>query len=95
MDTVPRKPSEEDVSRALKHAKEASDPNSIDYQMGQVLLYLNDRCKHLEEIHTHAKRYLRSGLPESEHTQLKRAIDMMRRYDELSTHANKTNFGLE
>ncbi len=60
------------------------------YRLAHAVLYLNERCRLLEEVYRRAEEYLRFGMEERELTALRLAVEKMRRYRDEEADALAT-----
>ena len=70
------KPSDAELKEALSEAeriRSSGDPKHI----SKCLLFLHHRNSMLEKIAEHTERFLRFGMPEDEHAQLRRLLDQL------------------
>ncbi len=73
------KPSDTELKDALLEAEKTRLTGDDPHHLGKCLLFLHRRNVMLEEVAEHAERFLRFGLQEDEHAQLRRLLDHLRR----------------
>ena len=88
------KPSEAELKAALSEAERlriaGDDPNFV----AKSLLYLHYRNEMLETVAEHAERFLRFGMPEDEHAQLRLLLDQLRKETERESGQDPDVLGL-
>lgn len=93
-DTTMGKPTEEEFAQALAEAKRMREQAEDTHYVARALLNLNYRNESLVRVLHAAEAYLRSGMAETEHTQLIRAIEQARAVDERCGHKEPAALGL-
>lgn len=76
-----QKPSQDELNQALDLARAMREKDKDKYNLGHVLLYLEERNKLLEDVRVKADYYLRFGMGTRELTALRRAVDQMHELD--------------
>ena len=93
-DTTMGKPTEEEFAQALAEAKRMREQGEDAHCVAKALLNLNYRNESLVRVLHAAEAYLHSGLAETEHTQLIRAIEQARAVDERGSYKEPAALGL-
>ena len=88
------KPTESQLEQALAEAKRMREQGEDPHYVAKALLHLNYRLNFLDRVLHAAEAYLRSGLAETEHTQLLRAIAQVRAVDDRGSHEESAALGL-
>lgn len=88
------KPSNEELKEALSEAEKNRLTGDDPCHLGKCLLFLHRRNVMLEEVAEHAERFLRFGLQEDEHAQLRRLLDHLRRETQREAGQDPEQFGL-
>jgi CBS domain-containing protein len=90
-----RKPTDEEYRTALRTAQvlhvEARDPRHV----GKALLYLDQRCAHLEKVLELADRFLLTGQDEHTHALLLKAIHAAKGVEERATGQARVPFAIQ
>ena len=76
-----KKPEQQQIDKVARLAQALYEQGKDKYGIAQVLLYLLERNKKLEDLRDKAEYYVRFGMGESELTALRRALDKMREED--------------
>ncbi len=88
------KPTEEELSTALKMAGQMRDKNIDPFFIAKALLSHNYRIKYLEEILQSADRYINRGMSEQEKTRLIRTIEKIKDAESFTSGKGRDSFGL-
>jgi len=88
------KPTEEELSTALKMAGQMRDKNIDPFFIAKSLLSHNYRIKYLEEILQAADRYINRGMSEQEKTHLIRTIEKVKDAESFTSGRGRDSFGL-
>lgn len=88
------KPTEEELSTALKMAGQMRDKNIDPFFIAKALLSHNYRIKYLEEILQAADRYINRGMSEQEKTHLIRTIEKIKDAESFTSGKGRDSFGL-
>jgi hypothetical protein len=88
------KPTEEELSTALKMAGQMRDKNIDPFFIAKSLLSHNYRIKYLEEILQAADRYINRGMSEQEKTHLIRTIEKVKDAESFTSGRSRDSFGL-
>ncbi|HEB86121.1 MAG TPA: hypothetical protein ENI68_03770 [Gammaproteobacteria bacterium] len=83
------RPTEEELTRALKSAKLMREKDNDPFHLGKTLLHYHARIRFLEEVKNSAEAYLHSGLSDSRHRRLLQAIECL--HQEERRQANREN----
>lgn len=89
-----KKPSDAELKEALSEAEKIRVIGDDPYHLSKSLLYLHSRNGMLEEVAAHAERFLRFGLPEDEHAQLRRLLDHLLKETRREAGQDPEHFGL-
>jgi hypothetical protein len=73
------KPTEAELEMAIVAAERMFETGSDDHHLAKSLLYLYQRLQKVERVRQAAENYLHSGLEESRHAELSRAIEAARK----------------
>ena len=92
---VPKKPSREEMARALTAAQAMRAQGQDGEFVAHALLYCEHWMRTLDRVRHAAERYLHSGMAEHEHSDLVRALAAARKADLASSHEAPERFGLE
>ena len=87
------KPTEEEHRAAfakIEEIREAGDPDHV----AKTMAYLQYRVEILENLVTHAKRYVQFGLDEHEHSMMIKAVDRLREFDAKQSGEEPEEMGL-
>jgi len=87
------KPSDEEHKAAfamIEEIREAGDPDHV----AKTMAYLQYRVEILENLATHAKRYVQFGLDEREHSMMIKAVDRLREFDSKQSGEEPEEMGL-
>ncbi|NCF09703.1 MAG: hypothetical protein GWP66_03375 [Gammaproteobacteria bacterium] len=87
------KPTEEELAAAFAVAnkmREEGDPDHVH----KVLAYLLYRTEILENLTTHAVRYVKFGMDEHEHSLMIKAVDRLREFDTHQSGEESEEMGL-
>ena len=87
------KPSEEDLTQALKAAEQLREHEDLQH-LGHALLYLQRRNRLLEEVFEHAMLFVQFGLDEFEHKKLVKAIEAAREQEAKEIDEEYEELGL-
>ncbi|MDJ0807447.1 MAG: hypothetical protein QNJ78_11510 [Gammaproteobacteria bacterium] len=90
-----QKPTQADIHEALAAAQELLGRTGPAEALGHYLLYLHDRNHNLEAIAEVAERFIRFGLPETEHARLVALLETLREETRTETDKDTGEFGLE
>ena len=88
------KPTEAELKTALSEAERLRVAGEDPHFLVKSLLYLHHRNEMLETVAEHAERFLRFGLPEDEHAQLRRLLDQLREETQRESDEDPETFGL-
>jgi hypothetical protein len=88
------KPTEEEFGEALKEAQRMREQGEDPHHVAKALLNLNYQSGFLIGVLQAAENYLQSGMAESEHTQLVKALEKVRAADDLGAHRERPALGL-
>ena len=88
------KPTEQELKMALDHAEYLRESGQDAHYLGKALMNCNYQMGFLLEVFHAAERYLQSGMDESAHTKLLRAIEKAREIDDYTSHREHTDLGL-
>ena len=88
------KPTEQELDTALTEAKRLRESGEDAHLLGKALLNCHYQNSILLEVLHAAEHYLHSGMAETEHTRLLRAIDKARQADNRSAHREQETIGL-
>ena len=88
------KPTEAELKEALSEAEKLRITDDDPHHLSKCLLFLHYRIGMLEEVATHAERFLRFGLQEDEHAQLRRLLDHLLKETQREVTQNPEQFGL-
>ena len=88
------KPTAEELSHALQEAQRMREQGEDPHHVAKALLNLNYQTDFLLGVLTAAEAYLKSGLAETEHTRLIKAIENARAVDDLGAHRERPSLGL-
>lgn len=88
------KPTEQELNMALEHAKHLRETGQDTYYLAKTLLNCNYQMSYLVEVLNAAERFLQSGMDESEHSRLVKAIETARKVDDYSAHREHPELGL-
>jgi len=88
------KPTEEELTAALKMAAQMRDKNIDPFFIAKALLSHNYRIKYLEEILHAADRYINRGMSEQEKTHLIRTIEKIKDAESFTSGKGRDSFGL-
>ncbi|MEJ2142097.1 MAG: hypothetical protein P8Y24_07030 [Gammaproteobacteria bacterium] len=88
------KPTEQELIMALDQAKYLRESGQDTHFLGKALLNCNYQMGVLLEVLHAAQHYLHSGMDETEHNRLLRAIEKARQVDEFVSHREHTDLGL-
>ncbi len=89
------KPTNIELSIALKKAKELKEKGEDEDFLGKALLNHNYRLKYLEEVLTAADRYMNHGMAEHERMVLLRKIELAKEAEYRTAGEEHEDFGLE
>ena len=89
------KPSEEELSIALKMAEHMRDKEIDPFFIAKALLSHNYRMRYLEEVMKLADLYINHGMAEHDRTRLIRSIDKAKDAESYTTSTERDSFGLE
>jgi uncharacterized protein YbgA (DUF1722 family) len=84
-----KKPDETIMLQAVSLAKAMREKGKDQFHLAQVLLYLSERTRVLEEVLMHADYFLRFGMAERELTELRRLVEKIR--EEESRHGSDSS----
>jgi hypothetical protein len=88
------KPTNQQRETALTEAKRLRESGEDAHFLGKTLLNCHYQNQFLLDVLHAAEHYLHSGMAESEHTRLLRAIDKARQADDRSAHREAETVGL-
>ncbi len=88
------KPSDAELKEALSEAEKSRLTGDDPYHLSKCLLFLHHRNGMLEEVVEHAERFLRFGLQEDEHAQLRLLLDHLLRETRREAAQDPEQFGL-
>lgn len=88
------KPSEQELTMALDQAKYLRESGQDTHFLGKALLNCNYQMGYLLDVFHAAELFLKSGMDESEHTRLLKAIEKARQVEDYATHREHTDLGL-
>jgi len=88
------RPTEAELKAALAEAARMREQDDDPHHIAKALLNCHYMQGILEQVLRAAEEYLRSGLAESEHRRLERAIDKARRAGDRSAHVERPALGL-
>lgn len=88
------KPTEEELAGALKEAQRMREQGEDPLHLAKALLNMNYQNEFLLGVLRAAENYLNSGMAETEHTALLKAIEKARGVDDLGTHRERPALGL-
>ncbi len=80
------KPTEQELTTAIEQAKHLRETGQDEHFVGKALLNCNYQMGYLLEVFHAAEHYLHSGMSETEHTRLLKAIEKARQVGEYSVH---------
>ena len=89
------KPTNIELSIALKKAQELKEKGEDEDFLGKALLNHNYRLKYLEEVLTAADRYMNHGMAEHERMVLLRKIELAKEAEYRTAGEEHEDFGLE
>ena len=88
------KPSEDELLMALDHAKYLRESGQDEHCLAKVVLNYNYQIGYLLNVLHCVERYLQSGMSETLHSHLIKAIEEARRIDDYSSHREHQDLGL-
>jgi hypothetical protein len=88
------KPTHEELEEALREAKRRREQGEDAHHLGKAVLDLHYQNGFLRGVLRAAENYLHSGMAETEHTQLVKAIEKARLADDVSAHREQSALGL-
>ena len=88
------KPTEQELKMALDHAEFLRESGQDAHYLGKALMNCNYQMGFLLDVFHAAERYLKSGMNETEHTRLLKAIEKARQIDDYATHREHPDLGL-
>lgn len=89
------KPTEEELSIALKMAEHMRDKDIDPFFIAKSLLSHNYRIRYLEDVMKLADLYINHGMSEVERTKLIRSIEKAKDEDSYTSSTERGSFGLE
>ena len=89
------KPTEEELSIALKMAEHMRDKEIDPFFIAKSLLSHNYRIRYLEEVMKLADLYINHGMSEHERTKLIRSIEKAKDAESYTSRTERDSFGLE
>ena len=87
------KPSEEEHTAAFSAIAKLRDEGDPDH-VAKTMAYLQYRVEILENLVTHAKRYVKFGMDEHEHSLMIKAVDRLREFDTHQSGDESEEMGL-
>jgi hypothetical protein len=88
------KPTDKEFEEALQEAKRMREQGEDTHYLAKALLNLNYQREFLLRVLHAAEHYLQSGMAETQHTQLVRAIEKARSVDDFGAHRERPALGL-
>ena len=88
------KPTKEELETALQEARRMREEGEDTHHVAKALLNIHYRNDYLQNVLRAVEDYLHSGLAETEHTRLLKAIEKAREADDLSSHRERPSLGL-
>ena len=88
------KPTGKEFAQALQEAQRMREQGEDSHYLAKTLLNLNYQKDFLLKVLYAAENYLQSGLAETQHTQLVKAIEKARAVDDLGAHRERPALGL-
>ena len=88
------KPTEQELTMALDQAKYLRESGQDTHFLGKALLNCNYQMSVLLEVLHAAEHLLNSGMSQTEHTRLLKAIEKARQVDDYASHREHTDLGL-
>jgi hypothetical protein len=88
------KPTQRELDEALQEAKRMREQGEDMHHLAKTLLNLNYQNDFLLKVLRAAENYLQSGMAETEHMQLVKAIEKARTVDDLGAHRERPALGL-
>jgi hypothetical protein len=88
------KPTQEELEEALQEARRLREQGKDAHHLAKALLNLHYQNGFLRGVLHAAENYLQSGLGETEHTQLVKAVEKARAVDDVTAHRERPALGL-
>jgi hypothetical protein len=88
------KPTETEFQEALREAQRMREQGEDAHHVAKALLNLNYQSEFLLGVLQAAENYLQSGMAETEHTRLVKAIEKARAVDDRGAHRERSALGL-
>ncbi len=88
------RPTEEELTKALKSAQLMREKGNDPFHLGKTLLYYHAHIRFLEEVKNAAEAYLHSGLSDSRHRRLLQAIERLHQEERRSANRKDPALGL-
>lgn len=88
------KPTKEELEEALALARQMREQGKDPRSIAKCLLSHHYRIGYLEEVMLAVEKYLRSGMAESEHQQLLKAVERARQAEARTANEDVNDLGL-
>ena len=88
------KPTEQELTMALEQAKHLRESGQDEHFIGKSLLNCNYQMAYLIDVLDAAEKYLNSGMSQTEHTKLLKAIEKARKVGDYAVHYKEPNIPL-
>ncbi len=88
------KPTDDELHAALAEAERMRDKDDDEHHLAKSLHYLDHRVRYLEAVYSAAKKYIKFGQEEEEHSMLVKAIEAARTKEMLDKDEENETLGL-
>ncbi|MGD8484094.1 MAG: hypothetical protein PVJ63_05040 [Thioalkalispiraceae bacterium] len=88
------KPTRQELASALEQAKYLRESDQDNHFIAKALLSCHYQAGYLREVFHAVEHFLNSGMSETEHRKLLKAVEKARQLDEYVSHREHTDLGL-